>query len=169
MLKIDQEFVPPLSARNSTVTMQLSEAQTQAIKGPIAYFEEILSQVIVLAKVENYWAGFLSYRYQDKLAILPDFSPCNYLTTIGVTPEFRNIGIARSLYRYVLHDLPADLQAPFWVTRTWSTNTDHLYLLKSLGFTLAATIKDHRGPGVDTLYYAYKLPDFTAPASAAPA
>ena len=169
LTEIDQEFVPPLSFRDSTIAMKFSGEHTQETKGPRAYFEEILTQKIALAKVQKKWAGFLSFRYITDLEVLANYLPCNYLTTIGVIPDFRNIGVARSLYRYVLHDLPHELQAPYWATRTWSTNEDHLHLLRSLGFSLAAKIENHRGPGLDTLYYAYKLPNFTLPASTEPA
>jgi ribosomal protein S18 acetylase RimI-like enzyme len=164
LLLLDHEFIPPLSTRESTTEMSLSGNERNATTGPRAYFEKIQNQNIIMARAEGYWAGFLSFRHNDTLELLEEQNPCNYLTTIGVSPYYRNIGIARSMYRFALNDLPPERQAPYWVTRTWSTNNDHLYLLDKIGFTLAAKLEDHRGKGIDTLYYAYQMPErFTVP------
>ena len=39
------------------------------------------------------------------------------------------------------------------LTRTWSGNLQHIRILESLGFKLLKTIKNHRGKGIDTLYF----------------
>ena len=156
---IDHEFVPPLSARESTTEMILAGKAHTTTMGPRTYFNNILKQSIVMAQVEGEWVGFLSFQHNCNLELLKDYTPCNYLTTIGVSPYSRNIGIARSMYRYILNDLAPELQAAFWATRTWSTNNDHLHLLVNLGFSCVATIKNHRGEGVDTLYFAYQTPE----------
>ena len=119
------------------------------------YFSELIQQVIVIAKVEDCIAGFLTFKTQYHIDLLPEYSPCNYITTIGVSPEYRNQGVGLSLYKFILTRLPAHLKNPFWVTRTWSQNYSHLKLLNSLGFDLVKVIQHHRGPDLHTLYYAY--------------
>ena len=164
LVLIDHEFIPPLSVRESTTEMTLTGNERNATTGPRAYFSKILKQSIIMAQAEGNWAGFLTFRHNETLAFLGEQNPCNYLTTIGVSPYFRNIGVARSMYRFALTDLPIGLQAPYWATRTWSTNSDHIHLLDKIGFTLAAKLKDHRGEGIDTHYYAYEMPErFIAP------
>ena len=159
LVLIDHEFVPPLSVRESTTEMTLSGNERNATTGPRAYFNQILQQNIIMAQVEGNWTGFLSFRHNDTLALLGDHNPCNYLTTIGVSPYYRNIGIARSMYRFALNDLPPEIQSPYWATRTWSTNDDHIHLLNKIGFTLAAKLDHHRGAGIDTHYYVYQMPE----------
>jgi hypothetical protein len=164
---IDHEFIPPLSMRESTTDMHLSGPGLRAETGPRTYFGKLLTQNIVMAKVDGQWAGVLAFRHNSHLEILGKCNPCNYLTTIGVSPQHRNIGIARSMYRFVLNDLPPELQCPFWATRTWSTNDDHLHLLRKIGFTLKHQIKNHRGDGIDTFYFCYDLStQITAPSEA---
>jgi ribosomal protein S18 acetylase RimI-like enzyme len=159
LVQIDHEFVPPLSVRESTTEMTLTGKEHNATTGPRAYFDKLLKQNIIMAKVEEFWAGFLAFRHSDVLELLGEKNPCNYLTTIGVSPYYRNIGIARSMYRFALNDLPPELQSPFWATRTWSTNNDHIHLLNKIGFTLATKLTDHRGDGIDTHYYVYQMPE----------
>ena len=154
---IDHEFIPPLSMRESTTAMKLSGPGLRAETGPHTYFDRLLTQTIVMAKVERQWAGVLAFRQNYRLDLLENCNPCNYLTTIGVSPTHRNIGVARSMYRFVLNDLPSELQCPFWASHTWSTNDDHLHLLHKIGFKLARQIKNHRGEGIDTQYFCYNL------------
>jgi len=41
-----------------------------------------------------------------------------------------------------------------WIaTRTWSLNSAHIHILEKLGFALVKRLVDHRGPGIDTVYY----------------
>ncbi|MGH3764416.1 MAG: GNAT family N-acetyltransferase [Pseudonocardiaceae bacterium] len=96
--------------------------------------------------------GFLSFRTPHYDARLPNITACIYVSTIAVFPAMRGHGYARLLYQE-LFKLPETL--PAWILlRTWSTNSGHLRLLYSLGFTVVLTIPDDRGPGVDTLYLA---------------
>jgi ribosomal protein S18 acetylase RimI-like enzyme len=159
LLMIDHEFVPPLSTRESTTEMKLVGNERNATTGPRAYFNNILKQNIIMARVEGFWVGFLSFQHNCTLQFLKEWAPCNYLTTIGVSPYYRNIGIARSMYRFILNDLTPELQAPYWATRTWSTNSDHLHLLNKIGFSCASTVENHRGYGIHTLYYVYQMPE----------
>jgi len=42
----------------------------------------------------------------------------------------------------------------FICTRTWHTNGAHIHILDTFGFREIARLKDHRGPGLDTVYFA---------------
>jgi hypothetical protein len=158
LVLIDHEFIPPLSTREGTTTMMFNSSKTMTAAGPRAYFENILEQKIIMAQVGGDWVGFLSFQHNYRLELLGGCNPCNYLTTIGVSPYFRNIGIAKSMYQFILNDLIPELQSPYWATRTWSTNNDHLRLLNKIGFSHAVTFENHRGDGIDTVYYVYQMP-----------
>lgn len=41
-------------------------------------------------------------------------------------------------------------------TRTWHTNYAHLKVLDKLGFSEIARLPNHRGPGMDTVYFGRK-------------
>jgi len=60
---IDHEFVPPLSMRESTTDMHLSGPGLRAETGPRTYFDRLLTQSIVMAKVTGQWAGVLAFRH----------------------------------------------------------------------------------------------------------
>lgn len=38
-------------------------------------------------------------------------------------------------------------------TRTWATNAAHFRVLEKLGFSQCARLKNHRGEGMDTVYF----------------
>ncbi|MBN1667341.1 MAG: GNAT family N-acetyltransferase [Anaerolineales bacterium] len=154
LVEIDHEFVPPLSQRHGTTEARFSQAGSPVeCEGPVEYYQQIIEQNIVLVHKDALWIGLLSFRQGYLLESIWDLGPCNYVTTIGVRPGSRGLGVARVMYNFVLSDLPAPYTCPIWATRTWSSNHHHISLLQDLGFKLAATIKDHRAPGVDTLYY----------------
>lgn len=86
-------------------------------------------------------------------AWLASFCPCTYLSTVAVVPSARRSEAARALYGELIEhsEQSGDVAV---VTHTWSTNTGHLGLLDELGFKVALRVADHRGPGVDTVYFA---------------
>ena len=154
LVAIDQDFVPPLSNRNSTTTSQFDSVQAQEMPaGPTEYFNEILQQTIILAKQDQTWVGLFSFRHQYLVEPIRSSCPCNYVTTVGVLPGYRGIGVARSMYAYALTELPAPFRSPAWATRTWSSNDDHIRLLNDLGFQAVDILKHHRAPGIHTIYF----------------
>jgi len=46
------------------------------------------------------------------------------------------------------------------VTRTWSTNISHSNLLHKLSFKEIKHIINHRGNGINTVYYRYKKENY---------
>lgn len=159
----DEEFVPPLSARGSTVQPEL-EPQPSAKQrgpgepgtgqGPARYFDELRGQHFILARERrtDHVVGFLSYREHH---LLPEGAPGGehlYVSTVIVDPAHRRQGITRAMYERL--DAEAARCGQGIATRTWSGNTGHLRLLQELGVREVLRLPDHRGPGVDTHYLA---------------
>jgi len=145
----DEEFVPPLSARASTVQSSLGPAIARA-QGIEAYLAGVLGQALLVAEAADGLLGLLSYRPHHVVAVhgREPIGPLAYVTTVVVTPSARGRGVARALYGALLAEVGGGAVA----TRTWSHNDAHLRLLESLGFTEAIRLPDDRGPGVDTVY-----------------
>lgn len=55
----NNEFVPPLSSRNSATQQDFT--QNIGTDKPIAYFEKLLEQKWLVAKIDNHIVGFLSF------------------------------------------------------------------------------------------------------------
>ncbi len=147
----DNEFVPPLSARSGTTTKVLSEESIWG--GPITYYENVMDQWGVLATKNDQHIGLLSFIPRHSEELLADWSPSTYISTIAVLPRFRKQGIGTLMVQRAL-DLPDQLQSPFTTLRTWSTNRSSLGLWANFGFEEVVRLPDHRGPGVDTIYFA---------------
>ncbi|RQG91810.1 GNAT family N-acetyltransferase [Natrarchaeobius chitinivorans] len=165
LVVVDDEFVPPLSAREGTTQRSgLSDAEretnaevSEAIE---TYHEACLEQHLILCHDDGELAGFMSFRDGYETPELGSFQPSNYVSTIAVDPEFRREGLARRMYGTILSDLPEEITSPYVSTRTWSSNESHLSLLAELGFQEVETIPDDRGDGVDTVYYAVSRSEF---------
>lgn len=140
----DKEFVPPLSCRESTTQTVLHTNEAQAL--PYTYFKQMQSQMSLIAVEDGRAVGIMSYRY----GMEGYGEDCAYISTIIVNKDYRGRGITGKLYQ-ALFEKERGRKA---VTRTWSTNNAHLHLLEKLGFVLTGRLKDHRGPGIDTVYYA---------------
>jgi len=148
--EVDLEFVPPLSTRNSTTSVNLRPGAPRS-PGPQSYFEEALGQLTLLAFADGEPVGFMSCIPSHRHARIG--GQCTYLSTLAVSGPARRLGVARALYEALL-TLPDMYASPWVATRTWSTNDGHRELLASLGFQEVANVADDRGPGIDTLYYA---------------
>lgn len=150
----DREFVPPLSARETSTQQHLAEStpapQTDhASAEPTLYFQAMMQQHFLLAEENGCLLGFLSCIPAYTL-MLPckEARLCTYVSTIIVDSAHRGKGIARMLYRHLF----SITENPI-VTRTWSSNHAHIGLLGTLGFELIATLPNDRGAGIDTVYY----------------
>jgi ribosomal protein S18 acetylase RimI-like enzyme len=159
----DGEFVPPLSARGSTVQPDLEPqpgakdsetAEPEAGEGPARYFDELRGQHIILARERrtDRVVGFLSYREHHRLPEAAHSGDHLYVSTVIVDPAHRRQGVTRAMYQRL--DAEAARSGQGIATRTWSGNTGHLRLLEHLGVREVLRLPDHRGPGVDTLYLA---------------
>ncbi|WP_180960292.1 GNAT family N-acetyltransferase [Neobacillus cucumis] len=155
----DKDFFPPLSARGSTFQRTLQQEEKLETL-PHAYYEEIIKQPIILAvsKESGKVAGFMTFKHNYHCPELNNFSPSNYITTICVAKNARNQGITRKFYQFIQSsEIPSQYRMPNLATRTWSTNASHLHILRTMGFEVSARLVNHRGNGMDTIYFGKKV------------
>ena len=149
LIEIDNDFVPPLSQRVSTTQLDFSEQRPPGHGFP--YLDCLMRQKIITASKGNSIIGFLSYieDFEDVEIGLPR---SNYITTIAVSRPFREKGIGKLLYGEAFKDNRT------FTTRTWTGDTAQIRNLEKFDFKPFKVIKNHRGPGIDTIYY-IKYPD----------
>ena len=145
----DKEFIPPLSARGSTTQAQLTDMQSVSA-GVMDYYTTMSKQPIILAVSDHVCVGFMSFKVNYHCLQTPAF-PNLYASTCVVAPQARGQGLMKSFYVKMAEIYPTHTI----FTRTWHTNHAHIRVLEKLGFALIARLKDHRGPGLDTVYYAH--------------
>ncbi len=157
LCEVDNEFVPSLSARESSFQNQLQLEKTKNGEiNPHSYFKETLKQDFILAidTTTNEVVGFMTFINNYSCKELDHYSPSNYITTIAVSKAYRGKGITKDLYRFLFDGaIPVNKQNKFITTRTWSTNYSHLKILEQLKFQVAATLTNHRGQDIDTIYF----------------
>jgi len=137
--KYEGEFVPPLSERPSAG----GELKGGSLR---EYIKSLSSARVLAAKKDGRVIGCLCYKIQT----LPFVSkPVSLVSTVIVEKSFRSAGVGRALYQKAISE-----NRELYV-RTWSTNTNHLKLLESLGFHEVYRIENHRGKGIDTVYWKY--------------
>ncbi len=155
--RIDHEFIPPLSGRGSSSATNLAASFDAAAHRLGEYVDEVMEQVIVFAKAGEKVVGIFTFKAAYFLTALDHYSPCNYITTVGTHPDFRNRGVSRTMYHFALNQLSNKYPSSYWITRTWSTNEYHLKLLDQLGFDVVKVLKNDRGVAIDTLYLALRM------------
>ncbi len=153
-----EDFVPPLSQRESTCQQGLRDNTHSSPQGPVAYFEEMKAQCFLLAVEGDAVAGFLTFRRGYIPEVLSHRKEEGllglYITTIIVDAAYRRQGLARGFYHRLMTLFPQ--RRRLLSTRTWGGNISHISLLEKLNFSGPIRIPDDRGPGIDTVYY-YKL------------
>lgn len=144
----DEEFVPPLSSRNSTQQVGFAEGGMVENK-PYAYFETIKTQSFILALEEDKVIGFMSYIPNYSLPFLYNGKEVisDYVSTVVVHPNYRGRKITQKFYNKLFERKTAIS------TRTWSTNRAHIKILCRMLFEQIVTIENDRGEGIDTLYF----------------
>lgn len=149
----DEDFFPSLSSREDSKQMNLEGLSSDSAK-PYRYFDKIKSQAFIFTiNEEDRCIALMSFIPDYESEELKEIAATNYISTICVHPEFRKRGILKDLYRYMFEKLPKTYKLPTISTRTWSLNKYHLIALEKLGFKVHRVIKDHRGKGIDTLYF----------------
>ena len=148
------EFVPPLTARNSTTQSDFSQKSGSDRDVPYAYFDMIKKQKAIVAMNNGRAVGFMSYKadYTNDV-ITKDFLPDIYISTVITDKMFRHQGVTKGLYE-ALFEKYGDKNI---FTRTWSTNASHTRLLTGFGFQEFKRLQNDRGSGIDTVYYYKKL------------
>lgn len=161
LCRIDREFVPPLSARNSPTDVNLANKTAANSTGalnvaePVAYFKELLAQKTIVALEGDQVAGFLSYR-KDYFVPEVEATTDAYVSTVGVAPEMRGRGVSRLMYRCLFDLISKDdrIEDQPVMTRTWTTNASHIKVITDFGFQLIRQIDNGRGEGIHTVLYA---------------
>ena len=143
----DKEFIPPLSSRGSSTQADLQNAATVS-EGARDYFEAMLPQPVVIAVENGKCMGFMAFK-QNYVCEYYNKVPNLSASTCVVPPDCRGQGLMRMFYEKIMERFPSRNI----YTRTWHTNMPHLKVLNRLGFTLVVRLPDHRGPGMDTVYY----------------
>ena len=150
MIAGDKEFIPPLSSRSQPTQSDLHPGALHSIE---PYLQDMLKQRFVLAMDGDILAGFMSYR-TDYLTPEVTELPNLYASTSIVGSDYRGRGLMLSFYQAMIDRFP---RAHLY-TRTWGTHYGHFKILDKLGAKCFLRLPDHRGPGIDTVYY-HRLPD----------
>ncbi|MEM3426675.1 MAG: GNAT family N-acetyltransferase [Nitrososphaerales archaeon] len=137
----EHEFVPPLSQRTSAGEDFSEQSSLEE------YIKSLKEGQVLVAKKGGEVIGFIAYRKQ--MLHFTRYPVC-YITTLIVDKPYRRTGVAEALYEELLKT-----ERDVYV-RTWSTNREHLLLLQKLGFEEVYRIKDHRGKGIDSVYWRRK-------------
>lgn len=155
LVMADKEFIPPLSCRGSSTQAELSSAGNA--NGITEYFDSMASQPVIVAVENERCMGFMAFKTDYTCQqIGPDTIPNLYASTCVVHPDARGKGMMQRFYQTMIDRNPNRSLC----TRTWHTNYAHLKVLQKFGFSEIARLPDHRGPGLDTVYYLRK-PDIT--------
>lgn len=151
MKESDQDFVPPLSSRNST-TQKCLKGGESTIEGLLSYYAQMNAQSILGAVLDGELLGFVSFKENYSSDVISEENfPNIYLSTLIVKKAARGQRLTVRLYEYLFNELFPDKNI---FTRTWSTNAAHINILGKFGFSLIKTLKDDRGQGIDTVYFA---------------
>lgn len=148
LVESDNEFVPPLSKRGTPKDKSFS-LDRDTSDGILSYYKSMCREQILAAISDGKVIGFVSFweNFED------GETPNIYVSTLVVAQKQRGKGLALKMYGNLFDVLYSDRAV---YTRTWSTNAAHTGILSRLGFSEFKRIKDHRGIGIDTVYYERK-------------
>ena len=150
MREADRDFVPPLSARTSSVQKDLSSA-VSCENGIELYYEEMNRQEILGAFEGDLLLGFVSFRKNYSNDVIgEDTFPNVYMSTLILKSLAKGKGLTVKLYDHLFHVLYPECSV---YTRTWSTNAPHARILDKFSFEEIKRLVDDRGPGIDTVYF----------------
>lgn len=144
----DNEFVPPLSSRNSSTQKDFSNVvQGDSIK---EYFEQLKNQRFAAVFEDGELISFVSFKENYTCSEISENElPNIYLSTLVVSPKARGKGVTTALYQKLF----TEYEKVNIFTRTWSTNFAHIKILGKYGFEVIKVLKDDRGIGIDTVYF----------------
>lgn len=155
LVSVDEEFLPPLSARHDTRSRARVEAGAGRDLG--RYLGAMRNESWLVAFDGERVIGLLSFTDRPDEAALLAWTPSLYITTIAVAAEMRRAGVGNALYDN-LEAIANEREVPYLTTRTWTTNASHLRLLRSRGFIKVAEQPHDRAAGLGTVYLAYRSP-----------
>jgi len=158
LCQCDEDFYPPLSARNSSSQKNLKDTGTCSVEEkPTVYYEEMIQQYFILAYEEDEVVGFMTFKQDYECEALKEFGVSLYITTVCVKKEKRGRGIMKALYQVMEQEVSAACGCKRISTRTWSLNDAQIHELSKRGYDKLCVLKDDRGPGVDTVYFGMAL------------
>ena len=120
---------------------------------PYVFYNEVLNENIIGAFYKDELVGFLAYEtdYMNDDLKKFNFPECWYVNALIVKQDYRRKGIAIELYDALENHAKGKTDSI--TTRTWSSNYSHINLIKVRDYNLIITLKDHRGEGIDTVYF----------------
>ncbi|MBQ9734443.1 MAG: GNAT family N-acetyltransferase [Clostridia bacterium] len=145
----DKDFIPPLSARASTLQKDLSFSNASG--NVCAYFDEMIKQKVLVIIDDDKFLGFVSYKenYSNDVINKNTF-PNIYVSTLMLAPESRGKHLTEHAYNHLFNTLYPKHNI---YTRTWSTNLAHIRILSKFNFNELHRIKNDRGENIDTVYF----------------
>lgn len=152
--EVDHEFLPPLSTRTDTLSLQAVPVPADPAPRLAAYLHAMRDEPWLLAHRGEQVVGVLSYVVDHVEPLLEGHSPSLYVTTIAVSRCRRGSGLATALYD-ALSVQARRCNVPWITTRTWSTNTEHARLLYDRGFTEVA--RRERQGSIESVYLAQRV------------
>lgn len=149
LIESDNDFVPPLSNRSSTLDKSFSSVSNSK-SGVISYYLKMKEQKILAAFDEEALIGFVSF-IENFISDEIDESelPNIYVSTLVLSRKVRGKGVTKKMYAYLFSEIYSERSI---FTRTWSTNAAHTKILKNFGFSEFLRKKNDRGLGIDTVY-----------------
>lgn len=158
LCQCDGDFYPRLSARNSSSQKNLKDAEASSgEEKPTVYYEEMIKQYFILAYEGDEVVGFMTFKQNYECDALKEFGTSLYITTVCVKKEKRGRGIMKALYQVMEQEVTVACGCNRVSTRTWSLNDAQIHELSKRGYEKVSVLKDDRGPGVDTVYFAIAL------------
>lgn len=150
----DNDFTPPLSSRTSTTQVDDFDGNSLSEAHLKQFFEELKEQpfLLVLDNNNKDVIGFLSFKHNYINHYISE-EATNYITLTCVLPNYRNKGIGYFLHLYLESDIPHHYKMKYISQRTSSINYHQLRVYEKAGYKLVSKIENHRGCGIDTLYY----------------
>jgi ribosomal protein S18 acetylase RimI-like enzyme len=123
--------------------------------GILRYLEGMMEENVVCAVEDGTLLGFVTYVKNHKYSslITEKDMPNIYVCTLIVNPKARGRGLTYRMYDHLFNEKYADRNI---FTRTWSTNTAHISILKKYNFREIHRIENDRGEGIDTVYFSRK-------------
>lgn len=145
----DKDFVPPLSARTSTLQKKLDISDISGDVTP--YFNEMIKQNILAFIEDGVFLGFVSFKENYVNEIIDNETlPNIYLSTLVMDKEARGKHLTQRAYEYLFNSLYPKHNI---FTRTWATNIAHTKILEKFCFKEFYRIKNDRGNNIDTVYF----------------
>jgi len=152
----DEAFVPPLTDdTRSTISRPGDRPGPTSIE---EYVDTCLDRPLLGAFDEGRLVGFASLEPQADGGPLADYTPTTHVSVLVVDEAYRGEGIATRFYKHLLDTPPTELPQSAISTKMWHTNRAHISILDALGFDCVHRVEDDREPGIDTVYYARRLP-----------